>query len=162
MLLFANSQLSKLVQPGSKSLVFFSAYFWSMTADSCQHVCIEDCYIAGGDDGISIKSGWDEYGVSFGRPSSHIQIRRIITDSHSSSGISFGSEMSGGISDVKVCVTLMWDTEWLSGGQMNVTYRSLHYWIIDVWFESLGENVTSTGSAWINWGKCDMKACVLN
>ncbi|KAH8975178.1 hypothetical protein BDL97_01G142500 [Sphagnum fallax] len=70
--------------------------------DSCQHVCIEDCYIAGGDDGISIKSGWDEYGVSFGRPSSHIQIRRIITDSHSSSGISFGSEMSGGISDVKV------------------------------------------------------------
>jgi len=107
MLVFANSQLSKLVQPVSKSLVLFSAYFWSMTADSCQHVCIEDCYIAGGDDGISIKSGWDEYGVSFGRPSSHIQIRRIITDSHSSSGISFGSEMSGGISDVKVCVTLM-------------------------------------------------------
>jgi hypothetical protein len=56
--------------------------------------------------------------------------------------------MSGGISDVKVCVTLMWDTEWLSGAQMNVTYRSLHYLIIDVWFESLGENVTSTGLAW--------------
>jgi hypothetical protein len=70
--------------------------------------------------------------------------------------------MSGGISDVKVCVTLMWDTEWLSRAQINVTYRSLYYLIIDVWFESLGENVTSTGSARFNWGKCDMKACVLN
>ena len=70
-------------------------------ADSSQHVCIEDCYFQTGDDAISIKSGWDEYGISFGMPSKYIHIQRIVSFPHSA-GISFGSEMSGGISDVQV------------------------------------------------------------
>eukprot|EP01018_Ginkgo_biloba_P025289 Gb_39001 [translate_table: standard] len=67
---------------------------------SSSDVCIEDCYISTGDDVISIKSGWDEYGISYGRPSSNIIIRRVIGESHTSSGLALGSEMSGGIKDV--------------------------------------------------------------
>lgn len=33
---------------------------------------IEDCYTSVGDDGITIKSGWDEYGIAYGRPSTNI------------------------------------------------------------------------------------------
>lgn len=69
-------------------------------ADSSQHVCIEDCYIRVGDDAVSIKSGWDQYGVAFGMPSKNIQIRRVVAEN--THGISMGSEMSGGISNIKV------------------------------------------------------------
>ncbi|KAI4319921.1 hypothetical protein MLD38_033460 [Melastoma candidum] len=67
--------------------------------DSSDHVCIEDCYISTGDDVIAIKSGWDEYGIYYGRPSTKITIRRIVGETRSS-GIAIGSEMSGGVSDV--------------------------------------------------------------
>eukprot|EP00250_Pteridium_aquilinum_P013033 c21091_g1_i1 orf=822-2249(-) len=70
--------------------------------DSSSDVCIEDCFISNGDDLISIKSGWDEYGIAYGRPSSNIVIRRITGNTRSSAGIALGSEMSGGISDVYV------------------------------------------------------------
>lgn len=68
--------------------------------DSSNDVCIEDCYISTGDDLISIKSGWDEYGISYNRPSANITIRRLIGETQSSSGIAIGSEMSGGVSDI--------------------------------------------------------------
>ncbi|KAL6968728.1 hypothetical protein U1Q18_034521 [Sarracenia purpurea var. burkii] len=68
--------------------------------DSSSDVCIEDCYISTGDDLIAIKSGWDEYGISYARPSSNIIIRRLVGETRSSSGIALGSEMSGGISEV--------------------------------------------------------------
>ncbi|KAI4301596.1 hypothetical protein L6164_034858 [Bauhinia variegata] len=68
--------------------------------DSSDKVCIEDCYISTGDDLIAIKSGWDEYGISFGRPSTNIMIRRLVGRTRQSAGIAIGSEMSGGISEV--------------------------------------------------------------
>ncbi|KAE8727565.1 putative polygalacturonase [Hibiscus syriacus] len=68
--------------------------------DSSDDVCIEDCYISTGDDLIAIKSGWDEYGISFGRPSTNIIIRRLIGNNRNGSGIAIGSEMSGGVSEV--------------------------------------------------------------
>ena len=46
-------------------------------ADSCQDVLIENCYISVGDDAIAIKSGWDQYGIAYGRPSSNILIRNV-------------------------------------------------------------------------------------
>ncbi|KAJ7520416.1 hypothetical protein O6H91_19G005100 [Diphasiastrum complanatum] len=70
--------------------------------DSSSNVCIQDCYVRNGDDIISIKSGWDEYGITFNRPSQNIVIRRIVGETRSSSGIAFGSEMSGGIENVYV------------------------------------------------------------
>ncbi|KAJ0980029.1 hypothetical protein J5N97_015503 [Dioscorea zingiberensis] len=69
--------------------------------DSSSNVCIEDCYISTGDDLIVIKSGWDEYGISFAHPSTNISIRQITGQTGSGAGIAFGSEMSGGISEVQ-------------------------------------------------------------
>lgn len=71
-----------------------------MYPDSSDNVCIEDCYISTGDDLISIKSGWDEYGISYGRPSRNILIRGITGKTQTSAGIAIGSEMSGGVSEV--------------------------------------------------------------
>ncbi|CAK9142266.1 unnamed protein product [Ilex paraguariensis] len=68
--------------------------------NSSNDVCIEDCYISTGDDLIAIKSGWDEYGISFARPSTNIIIHRLVGETRSSSGIAIGSEMSGGVSEV--------------------------------------------------------------
>ncbi|WOL16410.1 putative polygalacturonase [Canna indica] len=69
--------------------------------DSSTNVCIEDCYISTGTNLIVIKSGWDEYGISFAHPSSNISIQRIIGEAKSGAGIAIGSEMSGGITDVQ-------------------------------------------------------------
>lgn len=68
-------------------------------ADSSSHVCIEDSFMSIGDDLVAVKSGWDQYGIAFGRPSSDITIRRI-TGTTQFAGIAIGSETSGGIENV--------------------------------------------------------------
>ncbi|CAH1432074.1 unnamed protein product [Lactuca virosa] len=78
--------------------------------DSCEDMLIEDCYISVGDDAIAIKSGWDQYGVAYGRPSKNILIRNLVVRSMVSAGISIGSEMSGGISNVRVENVLVWNS----------------------------------------------------
>ncbi|KAL3679523.1 hypothetical protein R1sor_022479 [Riccia sorocarpa] len=70
--------------------------------DSCTNVCIKDSYIDVGDDAISIKSGWDEYGISYGKPSANILIQNIHSVTPTSAGIAIGSEMSGGVQNVTV------------------------------------------------------------
>lgn len=67
--------------------------------DSSSNICIEDCYISTGDDSIAIKSGWDEYGIAYGRASSGITVRRI-TGSSPFAGFAVGSETSGGVENV--------------------------------------------------------------
>lgn len=47
-------------------------------ADSCDGMIIENCYITVGDDGIAIKSGWDQYGIQYGKPSKNIIIRDVV------------------------------------------------------------------------------------
>ncbi|KAL9230956.1 hypothetical protein vseg_006237 [Gypsophila vaccaria] len=69
--------------------------------DSSSNVCIEDSYISNGDDMVAIKSGWDEYGIAYGRSSSNITIRRV-TGSSPFAGIAIGSETSGGVENVLV------------------------------------------------------------
>lgn len=69
--------------------------------DSSSHVKIEDCYIVSGDDCVAVKSGWDQYGIKFNMPSQHIVIRRLTCISPTSAMIALGSEMSGGIQDVR-------------------------------------------------------------
>ncbi|XP_050891646.1 probable polygalacturonase isoform X1 [Lathyrus oleraceus] len=69
--------------------------------DSSTNVRIEDNYIVSGDDCIAIKSGWDQYGIKVGKPSQHIIIRRLTCISPDSAMIALGSEMSGGIQDVR-------------------------------------------------------------
>ncbi|KAK9094832.1 hypothetical protein Scep_026301 [Stephania cephalantha] len=69
--------------------------------DSCTNVRIEDCFIVSGDDCVAIKSGWDQYGIAFGMPTKHVIIRRLTCISPESAVIALGSEMSGGIRDVR-------------------------------------------------------------
>ncbi|VAI04912.1 unnamed protein product [Triticum turgidum subsp. durum] len=66
--------------------------------DSCLNVCIEDSTISVSHEAISVKSGWDKYGISIGRPTSDIHISRVDLQASSGAALAFGSEMSGGIS----------------------------------------------------------------
>ncbi|URE28301.1 Glycosyl hydrolases family 28 [Musa troglodytarum] len=77
--------------------------------DSSSNVCIEDTHISTGDDLVAIKSGWDEYGIAYGRPSSGITIRRL-TGSSPFSGVAIGSETSGGVENVLVENVDLYDT----------------------------------------------------
>jgi len=74
--------------------------------DSCKDVIIQDCYFSLGDDGVAIKSGYNEYGRDFATPSENIYIRNITIDPQfdnlSTNGISIGSEMSGGVRNVTI------------------------------------------------------------
>ncbi|XP_057818151.2 probable polygalacturonase [Cryptomeria japonica] len=70
--------------------------------DSSSNVCIEDSYVNNGDDVVAIKSGWDEYGIAYGRPSSNIIVRRVTGITSGFSGIAIGSETSGGIRDILI------------------------------------------------------------
>jgi polygalacturonase len=79
-------------------------------ADSSSEVCVEDCYIESGDDLVAVKSGWDQYGISVGKPSSNIIIQRVSGTTPTCSGVGFGSEMSGGISDVLVRDLHVWNS----------------------------------------------------
>lgn len=79
--------------------------------DSSSNVLIQDNYIVSGDDCIAIKSGLNEYGIKLGIPSQHIVIKRLTCISPSSAGIALGSEMSGGIQDVRAMDLNMIKTE---------------------------------------------------
>ncbi|CAM8917592.1 unnamed protein product [Rhodiola kirilowii] len=104
--------------------------------DSCDDMLIENCYISVGDDGIAIKSGWDQYGIAYGRPSTNIVIRNLVIRSMVSAGVSIGSEMSGGVSNVTVENILVWDSRRAvriktaagRGGYVrNINYRNLTF-----------------------------------
>ncbi|CAM8940200.1 unnamed protein product [Rhodiola kirilowii] len=77
-----------------------SRYTLGVVPDSADGVCIEDSNINVGFDAISLKSGWDEYGISYGRPTTNVHIRRVGLRSSLGSSLAIGSEMSGGASDV--------------------------------------------------------------
>ncbi|KAJ4792733.1 Pectin lyase-like superfamily protein [Rhynchospora pubera] len=104
--------------------------------DSCEDMLIENCYISVGDDGIAIKSGWDQYGIAYGRPSTNILIRDVTIRSMISAGISIGSEMSGGVSNITVENARIWESRRAiriktSPGRgafiHNLTYRNLTF-----------------------------------
>ncbi|KAJ4870181.1 Pectin lyase-like superfamily protein [Raphanus sativus] len=79
-----------------------SPYTVGIVPDSSDNVCIQESSISMGYDAISLKSGWDEYGLSYARPTANVQIQNVYLKAASGASISFGSEMSGGISDVVV------------------------------------------------------------
>ena len=69
--------------------------------DSTSDVLLEDSYFHVNDDAIAIKAGWDCAGMRVGVPSNNITIRNLSVW-HGGGGISIGSEMSGGVSNVRV------------------------------------------------------------
>lgn len=67
--------------------------------ESCKNVLIEDCYFNTGDDCIAIKSGRNNDGRRWNKPSENIIIRNCeMKDGHG--GIVVGSEISGGCYNV--------------------------------------------------------------
>ncbi|CAN1158654.1 Probable polygalacturonase [Linum perenne] len=70
--------------------------------DSCTNIRIEDNYIVSGDDCIAVKSGIDQYGIRVGKPTNKLAIRRLTCISPDSALVALGSEMSGGIEDVRM------------------------------------------------------------
>ncbi|KAG6412565.1 hypothetical protein SASPL_125247 [Salvia splendens] len=77
-----------------------SPYTSGIVPDSSEYVCIENSNISTGYDAVVLKSGWDEYGLSYNKPTTRVNVRKMRLQSYSGSGLAFGSEMSGGISDV--------------------------------------------------------------
>lgn len=69
--------------------------------DSDTNVLIENCYFNTGDDFVAIKSGRDQDGWRVNKPSRNIIIRNCISE-NCLHGISFGSEISGGVENVYV------------------------------------------------------------
>ncbi|GLU24312.1 hypothetical protein SLE2022_402560 [Rubroshorea leprosula] len=69
--------------------------------DSCSNTIIQDSFVVSGDDCIAVKSGWDQYGIKFNMPTEQLVIRRFTCISPDSAGIALGSEMSGGIKNVR-------------------------------------------------------------
>ena len=71
--------------------------------DSTSDVIFEDSYVSNGDDAVAIKAGWDcaGYASADAAPSDNIFIRNV-TQHIGGGGISIGSEMSGGVSNVVV------------------------------------------------------------
>ncbi|RZC59135.1 hypothetical protein C5167_006440 [Papaver somniferum] len=120
---------------------YLCRYLWSndihisnITLHSCDNVVTEDCYISVGDHDIAIKSGWDQYGISYGRPSTNILIRNLVVRSTVSAGVSIGSEMSGGVSNVTVENVVVWSSRRAMriktaagrGGYIqNITYQNI-------------------------------------
>jgi polygalacturonase len=70
--------------------------------DSCDGVTIEHCDINTGDDAISLKSGRGLAAQTLARPTQNVIIRDCRLQSSIFAALGIGTEMSGGIRDVKI------------------------------------------------------------
>lgn len=70
--------------------------------DSCRDVLIERCNIDTGDDAIAIKSGRGLEGVRTARPTENVVIRDCVLTSSMYGAIGIGTELSGGIRNIRV------------------------------------------------------------
>ncbi|MCX7876467.1 MAG: glycoside hydrolase family 28 protein [Melioribacteraceae bacterium] len=69
--------------------------------ESCKNSIIYNCKFDVGDDAICMKSGRDEEGRKRGRPTENVIIKDCIVY-HGHGGFTIGSEMSGGVRNIKV------------------------------------------------------------
>ncbi|HVM62021.1 MAG TPA: glycoside hydrolase family 28 protein [Verrucomicrobiae bacterium] len=70
--------------------------------DSCKDVLIEGCNIDTGDDAIALKSGRGLNAMRSGRPTENVVIKNCTLFSSIFAGLAIGTEMSGGIRNVRV------------------------------------------------------------
>ena len=73
----------------------------ALDLESCRHAIIRDCIFDAGDDGICIKSGKDAAGRRIGVPTEDVLVEGC-TVYHAHGGFTIGSEMSGGVRDMRV------------------------------------------------------------
>ena len=69
--------------------------------DSSRNVLIERVQYVGGDDGVAVKSGWDQAGIDYGKPSENITVLDS-TFTTRACCVCVGSEMSGGARNIAV------------------------------------------------------------
>jgi polygalacturonase len=86
--------------------------------DSCQDVLIERCSIDTGDDAISLKSGRGMEAVRLGRPTQNVVIKDCSLVSSIYAGLGIGTEMSGGIRNVRL------ENCFISGRQNGIFIKS--------------------------------------
>ncbi len=73
----------------------------ALDIESCKNVLIEHCNFEVGDDGITLKSGRDEFGRKRGMPTENVIIKDCkVYQAHG--GFVIGSEMSGGVKNIFV------------------------------------------------------------
>jgi len=73
----------------------------ALDLESCRHVLIQDSTFDAGDDGICLKSGRDAVGRRIGVPDEDVLIKGC-TVYHAHGGFVIGSEMSGGMKNIRV------------------------------------------------------------
>ena len=91
----------------TNNCIFYSENVWNgdgWDPDSSTNCTLFDCTFYTGDDSVAIKSGKNPEGNKIGRPTKHI----CIFDCYAAfgHGITIGSEMSGGVEDVRI-----WDCD---------------------------------------------------
>lgn len=67
--------------------------------DSATNVLIERVHYFGGDDGVAVKSGWDQAGIDYAQPTVNVTVRDSVFSTRASC-VCIGSEMSGGVVNV--------------------------------------------------------------
>ena len=70
--------------------------------DSCSDVTIEHCDINTGDDAIALKSGRGLAAERLNSPTQNVTIRQCVLASSNFAALAMGTELSGGIRDVKI------------------------------------------------------------
>jgi polygalacturonase len=89
----------------ARDLVIRTAAFSNgdgIDVDSCSGVTIERCDINTGDDAISLKSGRGLAAMHLGRPTQNVLIKDCKLVSSLFGGLGIGTEMSGGVRDVRL------------------------------------------------------------
>ncbi|HEU5396261.1 MAG TPA: glycoside hydrolase family 28 protein [Verrucomicrobiae bacterium] len=86
--------------------------------DSCRNVLIDHCSIDTGDDAISLKSGRGMEAVRIARPTENVVITNCSLVSSTFAGIGIGTELSGGIRNVRI------EDCYISGRQNGIYFKS--------------------------------------
>jgi polygalacturonase len=73
----------------------------ALDLESCRHAVIRGCTFDVGDDGICLKSGMDAAGRRIGVPTEDVLVAGCVVY-HAHGGFTIGSEMSGGVRNVRV------------------------------------------------------------
>ena len=73
----------------------------ALDLESCRHAMISGCTFDVGDDGICLKSGKDAPGRRIGVPTEDVRVFDCVVY-HAHGGLTIGSEMSGGVRNVRV------------------------------------------------------------
>ena len=86
--------------------------------DSCQDVLIDHCSIDTGDDAIALKSGRGLAAVHLARPTQDVVIKDCSLVSSIFAGLAIGSELSGGIRNIRV------ENCFIKGRQNGISFKS--------------------------------------